>query len=160
MVNIDWFHRFLTISNKIFDDKVFTVQDIVHDDPIINSHMVPISSNTYHVNDRSDSSRIGKFFLYLLSKLPIQDIDNQWKDEKDALKGIIDYYGKIIKTDRVAYYNDMAFKVSQMSQVKFLKMLGTEGMGSHLMKYDIESKTWSIDLLYMFNYEVRNGLLF
>ena len=85
MVNLDWFHRLLTISNKVFDDKIFTIGDIVHEDPIIESHIVPVSSNAYHVNDRSDSSRIGKFFPYLLSKLPIQDMDTQWKDEKDAL---------------------------------------------------------------------------
>ena len=162
MVNLDLFHRILTISDSAFSTEIYNVQDIIDEEPIIKSHIVPVMQNenyVYHVNDRSDSSWLSNMFLNLLARLPIQDMNNQWKNEEHAIKGIYDYYGNVIKSDRVNYYNEMSKRMSELSQADFLKLLITEGMAAHLATFDENKSEWIVDLMYMNQYKVRDGLL-
>lgn len=162
MVNLDIFHRILTFSSNTFDDSTYTVDDILDEEDIIKAHNVPVmasDSYVYHVNDRSNSNIFNNMFLKMLTWLPVQDMDIQWKNIDTALKGIDNHYGDILNKPRVQKYIQKSLSLSQMDQISFLKFLVNEGMAAHLCKYEDDIEEYIIDLMYMKEYSVREGLL-
>lgn len=94
-----------------------------------------------------------------LSVLKVKDICEQYNDIRDINQYLNYYFKKQLENPYLDLYKQFTNTLLNMNHEIFLKFLVTEGMASHLLKYNKDNDTYYIDLLYMYKYNVRKGLL-
>ena len=167
-IYVDTFHKILFFlnKNKFRDNKIYTVDDI-EKDVLIDENIINLAKSRFfmeniklhHINKKNINTLLNDHVLDMTSNFLVHDLSNQWINKNHAFQSIENYCGIELNDHRIKRYFDISQKLAKMSTVNFCEFLVSKGKAAHLLKYDNIKNEYYVDLLYMFNFKVRNKLL-
>ena len=162
--NVDMFHKLL-LSIRPAKHINYTIDDIVSDDydkyqdhQVINvaKKLFGLDYPLYHV---SKNRYVTDCLLYSLSWLPIRDISTQFLNMESIYEATDIYFNGIAANPNISSLLPFSQNLFNMNNFDFLNFIVTRGMAAHLLKYDQLHDVYYMDLIQMYNYEVRPDFL-
>ena len=167
--HLDLYHRLLMAFPGKYKGADYKIEDIINDmDKKSETSVINVTKTIMHADDFplyhvSEPSRLMKkmrdYILTSLCHLKIQDICDQYNNSSDINLRLNTYFKKELDNEKLTYYVTLSKQLSEMNNEEFLYFLITKGMAAHLLKYNKEKNMYFIDLIHMYNYTVRKGLL-
>jgi hypothetical protein len=154
-------HDILNFSIDNIIDSFKTIKRISVDDigkTVLKSETIKL----YHVNIQQFSfedyfHRVIKFISHQLCNLPIQDIDNYWKSEKECYRMVETLFKIKLNQNKFAFYFNKSETFGNYSSVDYLNYMISCGLCAHLLESQLDG-SYCVDLLFMKDYAVRTGL--
>lgn len=163
--NLDIFHKALLLLTlrQLKSNKKFSVHDIINEKKIVDYTTIKLFNKIKHVEvDECIFEEFDDLATMVVSKIPVQHNDAQWKDIDSAMKYINKKFGfNLAKDQRTSLHYNIALEDEEKRDVDYLIQLLDSGILSHLCtrhRYNDTNKI-VVDLTHMYKYEVYDELL-